>query len=116
MHTIDIEALVRWAFREEHADIRADADADAQTIYWAVVALPDRHSHLVEQHARAATRPVVEATGAIVDLTAYRSAREAQRDWLEALALLRRVLDGALLQYRPTGPLVAKSPDDRIAG
>jgi hypothetical protein len=116
MHAIDIEALVRWAFREEHADIRGDADADAQTIYWAVIALPDRHSHLVEQHGRAATRPLVAPTGHVVDLAAYRAAREAQRDWLEALTLLRRVLDGALLRYRPTGPLVAELLEERIAG
>jgi len=116
MHTIDIEALVRWTFREEHADIRPDADADAQTIYWAVVALPDRHSHLVEQHGRSATRPMAAVTGPVVDLMAYRAAREAQRDWLEALTLLKRVLDGALLRYRPTGPLVAEMLDERIAG
>ena len=116
MRAIDIEALVRWAFREEHADIRPDADADAQTIYWAVIALPDRHSHLVEHHGRSATRPLAPANGRVVDLTAYRAAREAQRDWLEALSLLRRVLDGALLNYRPTGPLVAELLDERIAG
>ena len=116
MRAIDIEALVRWAFREEHADIRADADADAQTIYWAVIALPDRHSHLVEQHGRAGTRPLTAPTGPVVDLIAYRQAREAQRDWLEALTLLRRVLDGALLNYRPTGPVVAELLDERIAG
>ncbi len=116
MYAIDIEALIRWTFREEHADIRADADADAQTIYWAIVALPDRHSHLVEKYGRAATRPMAETTGRVVELRAYREAREAQRDWLEALALLRRVLDGALLHYRPTGPIVAEQLDTRIAG
>lgn len=116
MHAVDIETLVRWTFREEHADIRPDADADAQTIYWAVIALPDHHSHLVERHGRSATRPSAPANGRVVDLGAYRAAREAQRDWLEALALLRRVLDGALLNYRPTGPLAAEILDERIAG
>ena len=116
MRSIDIEALVRWAFREEHADIRADADADAQTIYWAVIALPDKHSHLVEQHGRAGTRPLPPQTARVVDLMAYRAAREAHRDWLDALTLLCRVLDGALLRFRPTGPAVAELMDERIAG
>lgn len=117
MRSIDIEALVRWAFREEHADIREDADIDAQTIYWAVIALPDHHSRLVEGHGRAGTRPPrANNSPPVVDLAAYRRDRQEYEDWLEALILLRRVLDGPLSRFRPTGPMIAELRRDRIAG
>lgn len=117
MRAIDIEALIRWAFCEERADIREDADSDAQTIYWAVMALPDRHSRLVARHGQAGTRPPrPDKSTRIVDLAEYRRHRADTEDWVQALILLRRVLDGPLVRFHPTGPLIAQVNRDRIAG
>lgn len=105
MQTVEIESLVAWCYRVERAHIRADADADAQTVYWAVTALPQHYANLVERHGRIGNRPPMPSSaGPVVDLVQYRQQRQARADWLSALGVLRSVLDGALINYRPVGP------------
>ena len=110
--TVDIEALLYWAFREQKVETTRVAPEDAMTIYWAVMALPAPFDQLVRHHARIGRPPdwrgIVDAK--VVHLVAVRYWRERYTEWHKALVVLQRTIDGALRNYRVVGPAAPSQP------
>ena len=108
---IDIERLLTWAFRDQAVEASSRADPDAVTIYWAVRALPAHHSNAVIRHARTGTRPNWQITASkVVSLDGVRQSRQRYVDWVRAMVVLQRSLDGALSSFRVTGPATDEEP------
>lgn len=108
---IDIEKLLTWAFRDEAVEGALSADADAVTVYWAVQALPATHVRIVLRHARAGSRPAWQAAaGKTVSLDGVRRSRRQHVEWVRAMVVLQRTLDGTLTRYRVTGPAADEEP------
>lgn len=110
-HRIDIQDLLIWAFRSQSVESRSQADIDALTVYWAVLALPTPHATLIRRFAREARRPDWHAgRGRCVSLDAVRRSRRIYTEWVRALVVLQRTLDGSLTSYRVVGPSLDEQP------
>lgn len=109
---IDIRELLIWAFRDQAVEVAGNADPDAVTVYWAVLALPVPHANLVRRHARAATMPDwhPDTTTPTVSLESVRRARLVYTEWVRAMVVLRRTLDGTLARFAATGPALDQEP------
>ena len=108
---IDIQDLLIWAFRTEAVESRSAADIDALTVYWAVLALPAPHVTIIRRFAREARRPDWHAgRGRTVSLDAVRRSRRIYTEWVRALVVLQRAIDGALTNYRVVGPGLDEQP------
>lgn len=109
--TIDIEQLLVWAFRDQAVETSANAAEDAITVYWAVLALPALHCDIVRFSARGGDAPSWHvAPGPVTVLDEVRQARSRYRQWVRALAVLQRVLDGTLRDFRIVGPTAPEQP------
>lgn len=103
--TIDIEDLLVWAYRDEDVADAPAADPDAVTVYWAVMALPVPHARAIARFARLGTEPDWHpAPGRTVSLDAVRRSRTLYGEWVKAMVVLQRTLDGTLSRYRVNGP------------
>lgn len=110
-HTIDIADLLIWAFRDQQVESAAAAHPDATTVYWAVMALPHAHARIVSHFARVGVGPDWHAgPDRVVQLDAVRKARLLYAEWVRALVVLQRTLDGALIHYRVSGPRLEETP------
>jgi len=109
--TIDIEPLLIWAFRDQAVETSVYAAEDAVTVYWAVLALPAMHCDLVRACARRGEAPPWHAApGPVTVLDDVRQARLRYRQWVRALAVLQRALDGTLRDFRIVGPAAPEQP------
>lgn len=109
--TKDIADILVWAFRDEHVETALHAAEDAVTVYWAVLALPAHHGAIVKRCARLDRTPDWRAPiGPVVSLSALRRARSDYRDWVRALTVLQRTLDGTLARFRVSGPSAPEEP------
>ncbi len=111
LHRIDIQDLLIWAFRAEAVETRPQAHADARTVYWAVLALPAPHATMIRRFAREARRPDWHSGGGrFISLEAVRRSRRLYTEWVRALVVLQRTIDGALTDYHVTGPSLDEQP------
>jgi len=109
--SIDIEDLLIWAFRDEGVEAAQDPHPDATTVYWAVMALPVAHTRLISRFARLGLGPDWQAgSGTVVQLDAVRKARTVYGEWVRAMVVLQRTLDGTLSRYRVSGPRLEETP------
>jgi hypothetical protein len=109
--TIDIEDLLVWAFRDEQVESAAEPDPDAVTVYWAVQALPLPHARAIIRFARLGNKPDWHpAPGRTVSLEAVRRARRLHAEWVKAMVVLQRTLDGTLSRGRVSGPRHDEQP------
>lgn len=109
--TIDIQDLLVWAFRDEDVEDAPEADPDAVTVYWAVLALPAPHARAICRFARSGTAPDWHsAPGRTVSLDSVRRARRLYAEWVRAMVVLQRTLDGTLSRYRVSGPRLDEEP------
>lgn len=109
--TIDIEELLVWAFRDQSVETSVCAAEDAVTVYWAVLALPAQHCDMVRRCARNSMAPPWHAPpGPVTVLDEVRQARSRYRQWVRALAVLQRALDGTLRDFHIVGPSVPEQP------
>jgi hypothetical protein len=109
--TIDIEDLLIWAFRDQEVGATEDAHPDATAVYWAVMALPSAHSRVISHFARLGTGPDWQAgSGPVVQLEAVRKARTLYAEWVRAMVVLQRTLDGTLTRCRVSGPRLEEAP------
>jgi hypothetical protein len=108
----DIEDLLYWAFREQKVETLRNPTDDALTIYWAVMALPDPHGHLVKHHARIGRPPDWRAGSdrKVVHLSAARHWRERYTQWHAALTILSQTLNGSLRGHAACGPAALERP------
>jgi hypothetical protein len=107
----DIEALLIWAFRDQAVETTRNPPEDALTVYWAVMALPEPHGSMVRQAARDGVAPDWRRPhGPVISLAKVRKARSAYTDWVQALVVLQRTLEGALHNFRAYGPAAAEEP------
>ena len=115
---IDIQALLIWAFRLEKVETRLNADPDALTVYWAVLALPVPHATVISRFAREAKRPDwrIEVGERFVSLDRVRRSRRLYTEWVRALVVLQRTLTGALIRFSVSGPDLDEQPwrQDRL--
>ena len=108
---IDIQDLLVWAFRDEDVEASPTADPDAVTVYWAVLALPLPHAKAIRRFARSGTAPDWHpARGRTVSLEATRRSRRLYSEWVRAMVVLQRTLDGTLSRYRVSGPRLDEEP------
>jgi hypothetical protein len=108
---IDIEDLLVWAFREQRVEANDNAHTDAMTVYWAVMALPGAHGRVVSRFARMGMGPDWHVEDSpVVSLDAVRKARTLYAEWVRAMVVLQRTLDGTLTRYRVSGPRLAETP------
>ncbi|MDC9824502.1 hypothetical protein PRN20_12230 [Devosia sp. ZB163] len=108
---IDIQDLLIWAFQTEGVETTPTADPDALTVYWAVLALPVPHATMIRRFAREARRPDWHAVQAqCVSLEAVRRSRRLYTEWVRALIVLQRTLDGTLSSFSVTGPNLDEQP------
>lgn len=108
---IDIQNLLIWAFRQQSVETAAIADPDALTVYWAVLALPVPHATVVRRFAREARRPDWHAAQTrMVSLDGVRRSRRLYTEWVRALVVLQRTLEGSLGRYTVTGPNLDDQP------
>ena len=108
---IDIEDLLIWAFRDEKVEAAADPHPDATTVYWAVMALPAAHIRIISRFARSGSGPDWHAGGGtVVSIAAVRKGRMVYAEWVRAMVVLQRTLDGALTHYRVSGPRLEETP------
>jgi hypothetical protein len=109
--TIDIEQLLVWAFRDQAVETSVNAAEDAVAVYWAVLALPPQHCDLIRFSARDGAAPPWHAPpGPVTVLEEVRRARSRYRQWVRALAVLQRALDGTLRDFRIVGPAAPEQP------
>lgn len=109
--SIDIEDLLIWAFRDQAVEGAEHPDSDATTVYWAVMALPTAHSRVISHFARLGMGPDWQAgQGPVVQLEAVRKARTLYAEWVRAMVVLQRSLDGTLTRYRVSGPRLEEMP------
>lgn len=108
---IDIQELLVWAFRFQKVESEAGADADALTVYWAVLALPFPHATVIRRFAREARQPDWHASRArCVSLDGVRRSRRLYTEWVRAMVVLQRTLDGTLSRFAVTGPNLEEQP------
>lgn len=108
--SIDIEDLLIWAFRDQ-GESAATAHPDAATVHWAVMALPNAHARIVRHFARMGMGPDWHAgSGPLVSLAAVRKARTVYAEWVRAMVVLQRTIDGRLTRYRVSGPRLEETP------
>lgn len=108
---IDIQDLLIWAFRAESVESRPQADVDALTVYWAVLALPTPHATMIRRFAREARRPDWHAGhGRCISLDAVRRSRRVYTEWVRALVVLQHTLDDVLPDYQVIGPNLEEQP------
>lgn len=109
--SIDIEDLLIWAYREQQVEDVENPHPDAATVYWAVKALPDLHGRIVSHYARMGMGPDWHAGPApVVSLAGVRKARAIYAEWVRAMTVLQRTLDGTLSRYRVSGPRLEEAP------
>ncbi|MDB5542196.1 MAG: hypothetical protein JWQ89_3923 [Devosia sp.] len=108
---IDIQQVLVWAFRVQKVETAASADPDAMTVYWAVLALPVPHATLIRRYAREARRPDWHAADTpTVSLEGVRRLRRLYTEWVRALVVLQRTLEGTLSRFHVTGPCLDEQP------
>lgn len=108
---IDIQELLVWAFRGQSVENTTAADPDALTVYWAVLALPVPHATVVRRFAREARRPDWHAAHTrMVSLDGVRRSRRLYTEWVRALVVLQRTLEGSLGHFTVTGPNLDDQP------
>lgn len=108
---IDIEDLLIWAFRDEEVEGAEHPHPDATTVYWAVMALPAAHTRIISRFARMGMGPDWQAgPEPVVSLEAVRKARLVYAEWVRAMVVLQRTLDGTLTRYRVSGPRLEETP------
>jgi len=109
--SIDIEDLLIWAFRDQKVEEADKAHPDATTVYWAVMALPTGHTRIVSRFPRLGVGPDWQAgPDPVVVLEAVRKARTVYAEWVRAMVVLQRTLDGTLTRYRVSGPRLEETP------
>lgn len=109
--SIDIEDLLIWAFRDQEVEGAEHPHPDASTVYWAVMALPPAHTRIITRFARMGMGPDWQARpGPVVDLEAVRKGRVVYAEWVRAMVVLQRTLDGTLTRYRVSGPRLEETP------
>jgi len=109
--SIDIEDLLIWAFRDQAVEGAEHPDTDAATVYWAVMALPAAHRRVVSHFARLGMGPDWQAgDDSVVQLDAVRKARTVYAEWVRAMVVLQRTLDGTLTRHRVSGPRLEETP------
>ena len=109
--SIDIEDLLIWAFRDQAVEGAENPHPDATTVYWAVMALPAAHTRIVSRFARMGIGPDWQAgPEAVVSLEAVRKGRTLYAEWVRAMVVLQRTLDGTLGRYRVSGPRLEETP------
>lgn len=110
-HSIDIEDLLIWAYRDQAVEGAANPHPDATTVYWAVMALPNAHTRIISRFARLGMGPDWQPRpGPVVSLEAVRKARTVYAEWVRAMVVLQRTLDGTLPRYRVSGPRLEETP------
>jgi len=109
---IDIQTLLEWAYRQHRVDRNEHPPEDAQTLEFAVMALPDPYSGIVRHHARIGRPPEwrPDPDASIVHLAAVRHARDRYCQWHQALVVLRHSLNGSLVRFNVFGPAAADEP------
>lgn len=109
---IDVEDLLIWAFRHQKVETRTDADSDAMTVYWAVLALPSPHATIISRCAREAAAPDWRAAthDRCVSLDDVRRSRRLYSEWVRAMIVLKSTLNGSLTQFVVQGPRLAQQP------
>ena len=108
---IDIEDLLIWAFRDQDVETADAPHPDATTVYWAVMALPAAHTRIVSRFARLGMGPDWHAgPGPVVQLETVRKGRVVYAEWVRAMEVLQRTLDGTLTRYRVSGPRLEETP------
>lgn len=108
---VDIQELLIWAFRVQRVEFETTADPDALTVYWAVLALPIPHATVIRRFAREARRPDWHAANTrTVSLDGVRRSRRLYTEWVRAMVVLQRTLDGTLSQFSVTGPDLDEQP------
>jgi hypothetical protein len=108
---IDIQELLVWAFRFQRVESSTAADPDALTVYWAVLALPIPHATVIRRFARENRRPDWHATQTrTVSLEAVRRSRRLYTEWVRAMVVLQRTLEGTLSHFFVTGPNLDDQP------
>jgi len=108
---MDIEDLLIWAFRDEKVEASPNPHPDATTVYWAVMALPAEHTRIISRFARMGSGPDWHAgREAVVSIVAVRKRRMIYAEWVRAMVVLQRTLDGALIHYRVSGPRLEETP------
>ena len=102
----------QWAYRRHRVDINENPPEDAQTIEFAVMALPDPYCGIVKHHARIGRPPEwrPDPDAKLVHLVAVRHARERYCQWHQALVVLRHSINGALFRFSVSGPSAADEP------
>lgn len=109
--SIDIEDLLIWAFRDELVERTDHPHPDATTVYWAVMALPAAHLRAIIHFAKMGVGPEWHAgANHVVSLEAVRKSRTLYTEWVRAMVVLQRTLDGALSNYRVSGPRLEETP------
>lgn len=110
-HSIDIEDLLIWAFRDQDVEAAQHPHPDATTVYWAVMALPSAHARIICRFARLGLGPDWQGgRGPVVQLDTVRKGRMVYAEWVRAMVVLQRTLDGTLTLYRVTGPRLEEAP------
>lgn len=109
---IDIETLLEWAFRLQKVESRENTPPDAETLQFAVMALPDPYCDIIRHHARIGRAPEwrSDPDAKVIHLAAVRHWRERYCQWHQALVVLRHSVNGALLNYSVTGPAAPAEP------
>lgn len=109
--SIDIEDLLIWAFRDQNVEGAENPHPDATTVYWAVMALPAAHMRIIGRFARMGMGPDWQAgPGPVVQLETVRKGRLVYAEWVRAMVVLQRTLDGTLSRYRVSGPRLKETP------
>lgn len=108
---IDIQDLLVWAFRAQSVETRSNADGDALTVYWAVLALPVPHAAMIRRFAREGRRPDWRAgRDRCVSLDGVRRSRRIYTEWVRALGVLQRALGGNLTRFEVVTPNLDEQP------
>jgi hypothetical protein len=108
---IDIQDLLIWAFRIQAVETKPAAHADALTVYWAVLALPVPHATVVRRFAREGRRPDWRPAHArCISLDAVRRSRRLYTEWVRALVVLQRTLEGTITLFAVSGPNLEEQP------
>lgn len=114
---IDIATLLEWAYRLHRVESNENPPQDAETLQFAVMALPDPYCDIVRHHARIGRPPQwrPDPDAKIVHLTAVRHARERYCQWHQALVVLRHGVNGALTRFAVSGPSAPDEPWREVA-
>ena len=109
--SIDIQDLLIWTFRDQAVEAAEHPHPDATTVYWAVMALPDAHARIVRRFARQGMGPDWQVSPSpVVQLDTVRRARTVYAEWVRAMVVLQRTLDGSLTRFRVSGPRLEEMP------